>query len=160
MAIAGHVRNNRRDEAIARVGRLNGAVREMIQVGVENTDATVVFLEEVMLSVIARTRPKLERFLPFLSITVVAAPLLGLLGTVVGMIKTFALITVFGTGDPKALSSGISEALVTTEIGLVVAIVVLLLHAAFSRVIRGRLGMMERVAFDFVTFVRHGPEED
>lgn len=160
IAIAGHVRNNRRDEAIAQVGHLSGAVREMIQVGVENADATVVFLEELMLSVIARTRPKLERFLPFLSITVVAAPLLGLLGTVVGMIKTFALITVFGTGDPKALSSGISEALVTTEIGLVVAIVVLLLHAAFSRVIRSRLGMMERVAFDFVTFVRHGPEED
>ena len=55
------------------------------------------------------------------------APLLGLLGTVTGMISTFDIITEFGTGDPKLLSSGISEALITTKLGLVVAIPSLLL---------------------------------
>ena len=84
-----------------------------------------------------------------------AAPLLGLLGTVVGMIETFAHITVFGQGDPKALSSGISKALVTTELGLIVAIVTLLLHALFARVIKSRLGSMEQVAFDFVRYAAY-----
>ena len=55
------------------------------------------------------------------------APLLGLLGTVTGMIGTFDVITQFGTGDPKMLSGGISEALVTTQMGLIVAIPMLLL---------------------------------
>ena len=150
--IANLARNNETDKAVARAESLPGSMGEMIRVGVDNLDAGAVFLEEVMLSIVVRTRPTLERFLPFLSITIVAAPLLGLLGTVVGMIKTFALITVFGTGDPKALSSGISEALVTTEMGLIVAIIVLLLHAVFVRLIKGRLSTMEQIAFDFVRF--------
>ena len=150
--IANLARSDEMDKAVARAGSLPGSMGEMIRVGVDNLDAGAVFLEEVMLSVVVRTRPTLERFLPFLSITIVAAPLLGLLGTVVGMIKTFALITVFGTGDPKALSSGISEALVTTEMGLIVAIIVLLLHAVFVRLIKGRLSTMEQIAFDFVRF--------
>ncbi len=59
----------------------------------------------------------------------VVAPLLGLLGTVTGMIRTFQLITHFGTGDPKMMARGISEALVTTMLGLCVAIPMVLLHA-------------------------------
>ena len=133
-----------------KIAGIKGSIGEMIEVGIENVHSGAVFLEEMMLSVIARKRPQLERFMPFVSITAMAAPLMGLLGTVVGMIKTFALITVFGTGDPKALSSGISEALVTTELGLIVAIVALLLHAVFARIIKSRLGSMEQVAFDFV----------
>ena len=82
-----------------------------------------------------RVRPTLERFLPFLAITAAAAPLLGLLGTVIGMIKTFQLITIFGTGDAKSLSSGISEALVTTALGLSVAIPILILHGTQDRLV-------------------------
>ena len=64
----------------------------------------------------------LERFLGVIGTVAAIAPLLGLLGTVTGMISTFDIITEFGTGDPKLLSSGISIALVTTEVGLAVAI--------------------------------------
>ena len=72
--------------------------------------------------------PKLRRRLPILAVFATAAPLLGLLGTVAGMIETFQSMTLFGAGDPKIVSGGISLALVATELGLVVAIPILLLH--------------------------------
>lgn len=72
--------------------------------------------------------PKLRRRLPMLAVFATAAPLLGLLGTVAGMIETFQSMTLFGAGDPKIVSGGISLALVATELGLLVAIPILLLH--------------------------------
>ncbi|MGH8019154.1 MAG: MotA/TolQ/ExbB proton channel family protein [Opitutaceae bacterium] len=148
--IVRHARNNNEEEALKEVRKIRGPVGEMLEVGVRNIRANTVLLEEMMLSVVLRKRPEGERYLPFLAITAAAAPLLGLLGTVTGMIRTFALITVFGTGDPRALSGGISEALVTTEIGLMVAIPALVVHGVFLRMIRSRFGDMERVAFEFV----------
>ena len=71
---------------------------------------------------------KLQRFLALLKIIAVVAPLLGLLGTVTGMINTFQVITLFGTGDPKLMAGGISQALVTTVLGLCVAVPTVLLH--------------------------------
>lgn len=76
---------------------------------------------------------QLNRWLPVISLTAGVSPLLGLLGTVTGMIKTFQLISIFGAGDAQLLSSGISEALITTEYGLVVAIPALIMHAYLSR---------------------------
>ena len=77
---------------------------------------------------ILKETPALNRALMFLKIIAVVAPLLGLLGTVTGMIKTFQAITLFGTGDPKLMAGGISQALVTTVLGLSVAIPTVLLH--------------------------------
>ena len=71
--------------------------------------------------------PKIESGLTLMKIIATVAPLLGLLGTVTGMIVTFQAITIFGAGDPKAMASGISQALVTTVEGLVVAIPIVLL---------------------------------
>ncbi|AFJ02539.1 MotA/TolQ/ExbB proton channel family protein [Methylophaga frappieri] len=81
---------------------------------------------------ILRETPALERGLTTLAILAAVAPMLGLLGTVSGMIETFQAITLFGTGDPKLMSGGISQALVTTELGLAVAIPILLIHSALS----------------------------
>lgn len=78
---------------------------------------------------IMREVPKITRNLTFIKIISVVAPLMGLLGTVTGMIKTFQAITLFGTGDPKLMAGGISQALVTTVLGLVVAIPMTLLFA-------------------------------
>ena len=75
-----------------------------------------------------REVPKVNRGLSFLKISAAIAPLLGLLGTVTGMIITFQAITLFGAGDPKLMAGGISQALVTTVLGLIVAIPTLLLH--------------------------------
>lgn len=113
-----------------------------------NEDRAV--LEEVVIGEIQNVRDRLERFLPFLAITAATSPLMGLLGTVVGMIKTFALITVFGAGEAKFFSSGISEALVTTEFGLIVAIPSLIMHGILQRAVREKVASLEEVASDFV----------
>ncbi|MGJ8670182.1 MAG: MotA/TolQ/ExbB proton channel family protein [Oceanococcus sp.] len=72
---------------------------------------------------------RVHRFGVFLAIIAAVAPLMGLLGTVVGMINTFQAITLYGTGDPQTMAGGISQALITTVLGLVVAVPAVLLHA-------------------------------
>ena len=131
----------------------SGAGGVLLLTGVEHADEKRGTLEEILYEKILAARPKLERFLPFIALTAAAAPLLGLLGTVTGMIKTFNLITIFGTGDAKSLSSGISEALVTTELGLIVAIPALILHGLLARMARQKIGDMEQTAVGFINGV-------
>jgi biopolymer transport protein ExbB len=76
--------------------------------------------------------PALTKGLLFIKVVSVVAPLLGLLGTVTGMIQTFQVITLYGAGDPKLMAGGISQALVTTVQGLVVAIPMVLLHTILT----------------------------
>jgi len=90
--------------------------------------------------------PRVERGLSVLAVLGAIAPLLGLLGTVSGMIDTFRVITLFGTGDPKMMSGGISEALITTELGLAVAIPIMLFHTFLSRRVEHIVGEMEEKA--------------
>lgn len=87
--------------------------------------------------------PKLERFQGLIKVIAGVAPLLGLLGTVVGMIKTFQSITLFGTGDPKLMADGISQALVTTVAGLCVAIPMVFMHAIVSGKSRTLIEILE-----------------
>ena len=93
-------------------------------------------LEEMLHEHILALIPRLERHLGTLAVCAGVAPLLGLLGTVTGMIHTFELVTVFGTGDARLLSGGISEALITTEVGLAIAIPALITHAYLARRVR------------------------
>lgn len=134
---------------------VHGAAGELLMIGIAHADERRGTLEELLYENILSVRPKLERFLPFIALTAAAAPLLGLLGTVTGMIKTFNLITIFGTGDAKSLSSGISEALVTTELGLIVAIPALITHGLLSRMARQKIGEMEQTAIGFVNGCEH-----
>jgi biopolymer transport protein ExbB len=76
--------------------------------------------------------PDLTKGLLFIKVIAAVAPLMGLLGTVTGMIKTFQVITLYGAGDPKLMAGGISQALMTTVLGLVVAIPMVLLHTLVS----------------------------
>jgi len=92
----------------------------------KDTEAMELRLSEAIM----KETPKLTSWLMFLKIVSVVAPLAGLLGTVLGMITTFQSITLFGAGDPKLMAGGISQALVTTVCGLVVAIPIVLLHTA------------------------------
>ena len=87
--------------------------------------------------------PRLQRGLQSLRIMAVIAPLLGLLGTVTGLIETFQSITLFGTGYPRLMAGGISQALVTTVLGLTAAIPLILLHTAVSSKSRRLVSFLE-----------------
>jgi biopolymer transport protein ExbB len=95
----------------------------------ENKNVDVETLELKLDEAILKELPSLERFLSTLKLIAAVAPLLGLLGTVTGMIETFQSIVLFGTGDPKMMASGIATALVTTMEGLWIAIPTVLLHS-------------------------------
>ena len=140
--------NNSKAREIA--NSVEGPFGNLLVAGVEHADQEKEILEEVLYEQMLAAQPKLERFLAFIALTAAAAPLLGLLGTVTGMIDTFKLITVFGTGDAASLSSGISVALITTEYGLIVAIPSLILQAMLTRQAKGKLGEMEQASVALV----------
>ena len=110
---------------------LRGPQQALVRIAMDNADAQR--RDDALFAFLLDQRQRLERFLGALAVTATVSPLLGLLGTVSGMITTFDLMTLFGAGDPAAVSGGISEALVTTEMGLVVAIPALIMHALLSR---------------------------
>jgi biopolymer transport protein ExbB len=89
---------------------------------------------------------KLDNFIGAIAVTAAVAPLLGLLGTVSGMIETFKMMTLFGSGDPEVVSGGIAQALITTELGLVVAIPALVLNALLSRKAKAYYSQLEGFA--------------
>lgn len=153
--ILDHLNNDRPDDALAYARGIKGPVGSMLVAALENIDADDDLIEEILYEKVLSTQPKLERFLPFIAVTAATAPLLGLLGTVTGMINTFKLITIFGTGDATRLSSGISEALITTEYGLIIAIPTLIAHMLLSRMSKAVLGSMERTAVGFVNGLPH-----
>ncbi len=139
-----------RSKAMELAKAAEGPARAMLMDAVEHCEESKELVEEVMYERMLEVQPRLERLLPFIAVTAATAPLMGLLGTVTGMINTFKLITIFGTGDAKQLSSGISEALVTTEFGLIVAIPSLIMHALLNRRAQAVMANMERIAVAFV----------
>jgi biopolymer transport protein ExbB len=144
------IKNGERHEALEEARSLPSPGSGLMVAGIENADEPKELLEEILLEKIVETQPRVDRLLPVIAVTAATAPLLGLLGTVTGMINTFKLITLFGTGDAKSLSSGISEALITTEFGLIVAIPSLILHAILSRKAKAIMSGLEANAMSFV----------
>ena len=144
------LRQGNQAEALALASSLPQPAAGMLTAGVEHAAESIDLVEEVMFESILGTQPKLERFLNVIAVTAATAPLLGLLGTVTGIIRTFRLMEVFGAGDPKRLISGISEALITTELGLVLAIPSLIAHAILSRRVAGVLAQMEKLSVAMV----------
>ena len=127
--LADALSNSKSDEAAALCGKLPAPLKQLANTCIESFNLEKDALEERLFAATLAILPKYEKYLSLLAVSASAAPLLGLLGTVTGMIHTFKLITIFGTGDARLLSSGISEALITTEAGLIVAIPALLIHA-------------------------------
>ena len=95
-------------------------------------------------------QPRMDRFLPFLALVAAAAPMMGLLGTVLGIMKTFAMMSAVGTGDSRAFSAGISEALITTAMGLIVAIPVIIIHGSLKSLAKAKFGQVEGVALSLL----------
>lgn len=116
---------------------------EIMQVFIDNKGKSLEDLELKLEETIMRVTPPIERGISTLKVLFAVGPLLGLLGTVTGMIATFQSITLFGTGDPKLMAGGISQALVTTVQGLTCAIPLLLLHNFISTRARGLVQILE-----------------
>jgi biopolymer transport protein ExbB len=125
---------SRKVEAQKKTSRPNkdNPLGRILAVSADNPDVDREQLELMLDEVVLRESSKLESLVWLVRIVSVVAPLMGLLGTVTGMIKTFQSITLFGAGDPRMMAGGISEALVTTMLGLVTAIPLVLMHAALA----------------------------
>jgi len=121
-AVGDLVEQGRIEEALKACKQLKGSTSNVVAAAIRNLNREREHIEDIVSEQILHESTHLNRFGAFIIVIAAVAPLLGLLGTVTGMIATFDIITEFGTGDPKLLSSGISIALVTTEVGLAVAI--------------------------------------
>ena len=148
--ILSQIRTDNAPKALKHIDTMKGYVGDVLKSAVENRHEKKEYLEEIMYEKMLSAKPALERWIPLIALTAATAPLLGLLGTVTGMINTFNMITVFGTGDPRMLSGGISEALITTKFGLVVAVPALICHAFVTRKVKGVLGSMEQISVGFI----------
>lgn len=140
-AAAPLVHQHRINEAIDAVKQRKGSAARVVTAALRNLDRERAHLEDIISEAILHESTRLNRFGSVILMIAAVAPLLGLLGTVTGMIQTFDVITEFGTSDPKLLAGGIAVALVTTEQGLLVAIPCLLLGNLLS-------GWAERIKDD------------
>ena len=122
----------------------------VLAVYTDNPDTDIETLELKLDEAILRETAPIETGLSFIKVLYVVAPLLGLLGTVVGMIATFQMITLFGTGDPRMMAGGISTALVTTVLGLVVAIPLTLLHSFLQGKAKALIQVLEEQAASII----------
>lgn len=131
----------------SRIGELRSgsALGRMLAAGLVNRDHSREIMKESIQDTGRQVVAEMERYLDMLGTIASVAPLLGLLGTVIGMIDVFAVIVDAGVGDPSVLAGGISKALITTAAGLSVAIPALLFHRYFNaRVSRLAIGMEEQ----------------
>lgn len=138
---AGHVQAGRIDDAIAAAKKNKGSASRVVVSALRNLDRNREHLEDIVMESVMHESSRLSRFSVVIAVIAAVAPLAGLLGTVTGMIQTFDIITEFGTSDPKLLSGGIAVALVTTKLGLVVAIPMLLFGSMLN-------GWMESIKDD------------
>lgn len=137
----------------------DNALGRVMKVYQDDPDQDVETLELKLDEAILRETAPMESGLPFIKVLYVIAPLVGLLGTVVGMILTFQQITLFGTGDPRMMANGISMALITTVLGLVVAIPLTIIHSLLHSRSRALIQILEEQAAGIIARLaeqRHG----
>lgn len=148
--VVNKVENGKGNEALEAVKNFDGSTARVIKSLLRNIGKERNHVEDIVMESILNESSQIDRFGSFVLVIAAVAPLLGLLGTVTGMIETFDVITEFGTGDPKLLSGGISAALVTTMLGLIVAIPLLLLGNLLSGWAQNIKDSMEQSALHIV----------
>lgn len=153
------LQNKNWNEALRLCKETKGSLAQIIEAGIAHRHERAEVLESVLQEAIQSVLPRLERSMSALQILGMVAPLLGLLGTVTGMIATFQMITLYGTGDPKIMSGGISEALITTQYGLIVAIPIILVHGYFQGRIDRIVGLLEEKGMMLVNAVKKDVKE-
>lgn len=151
--VLSHLESGEQGQALAFARNIPGLSGNLLATAVEHADEKKEYIEEILYEKMLGARAKLERGLAFLALCATTGPLMGLLGTVMGMIATFEVISTAGSGDPKTLAAGISEALICTATGMSVAIPALLCHAFLSRKAKGIIGSMEQTSVGFINGV-------
>lgn len=135
-----------RGSAKTRTAGTTNPLARVLEVYESNRNRDIETLELKLDEQILKESPKIEWGLDIIKVLAAVAPLLGLLGTVVGMIITFTAITIYGAGDPKLMADGISTALVTTVQGLIAAIPLVLIHAVVASMARGNQQILDEQA--------------
>lgn len=153
-AILAALRTGDREKASTLAASQRHPAGPVMQRLVSVSENSADLVEETLYEQLMAVQSSASSLLPVIAVTAATSPLLGLLGTVSGMIATFNVITLLGSGDPKPLAGGISEALITTLFGLVVAIPALILHAFLSRRAQGIVQTTERLGLSFVNGLR------
>ncbi len=121
----------------------NNPLGRIMAVYLANKDDDTENLELKLDEAVLKETPTIERGITIIKVFAAVAPLMGLLGTVTGMIETFQSITLYGAGDPKVMAGGISSALITTVLGIVAALPLILLHSVVSGIAKGLNHMLE-----------------
>ena len=151
------VRSGKLDEADASAGKSSGTAGRVLAACLGRRAAGQHAMEDAIQEQLLHELPRLQRFLGGLAILAAVAPLLGLLGTVTGIIQTFGVIQAFGNANPALMAGGISEALITTAAGLIIAIPILLIHS----MLRGRVDRIiadaEKHAATLLNLLSHEP---
>ena len=152
------IKNNQLDKTRLKKLKASSPLGEILAAGLVNHSHGRETMKESIQEAGRLAVINLERFLNTLGTIAQITPLLGLLGTVIGMIRVFTVITIQGTGDAGALANGISEALITTATGLIIAIPALIFHRHFERKVDELVAEMEQEALKMVE-VLHGERE-
>ena len=138
----------------------NNALGRMLAIYQNNKNQSSQLVELKLEEAVLREVPKLERGSSVLKVLAAIAPMMGLLGTVTGMIGTFQSITLFGTGDPKLMAGGISMALITTVLGLIAALPLLLIHSLLHSRANGLINIIEQQSAGLIALQAEQQEQD
>lgn len=153
-------KNNEMDAQRLRDLRASSPLGQVLAAGMANAKRGREVMKEAMEEVASQASHDMERYLTSLGVIASISPLLGLLGTVVGMIKVFTALMLEGAGNANVLAGGISQALITTAAGLSVAIPAIMFHRFFQRRVDELVMIMEQEAVKLVEMMQHGAEEE
>ena len=147
------VRQGRMEDAMTQCRLNNSSIARVLMAGISRHDKSRMQVKEAIEDIGRLEAANLERFLTILGTIAGIAPLLGLLGTVTGMIKAFSVISQAGIGNPQMLAGGISEALITTAAGLTVAIPAFVFYKLLRSRVDKRILRMERVSIEILDLI-------
>lgn len=154
------LKNNDMDAQRLRDLRASSPLGQVLAAGVSNAKRGREVMKEAMEEVASQISHDMERYLTSLGVIASISPLLGLLGTVVGMIKVFTALMLEGAGNANVLAGGISQALITTAAGLSVAIPAIMFHRFFQRRVDELVMIMEQEAVKLVEMMQNGAEDE
>lgn len=156
----GALKNNEMDGQRLRDLRASSPLGQVLAAGIANARRGREVMKEAMEEVASQVSHDLERYLTSLGIIASISPLLGLLGTVVGMIQVFTALMLEGAGNANVLAGGISQALITTAAGLSVAIPAIMFHRFFLRRVDELVVTMEQEAVKLVEIMQDGVDQE